>query len=190
MVISRNHRSFAQITVGGYTGSVDVDFWWSTFLGYAIPNPENGTLITSAATLNHAVRAVLLDQLLTEKERCTIVVHPLIRIRDQQTNLARLSAEAFLAQCNVPYVARTFLSLGLRWDTMEGIVDSSNLYLVQKSLPRAMQANTSGRLPNTLDEIPKFFGKQAILNLLKKCRNKKSLTEDEKMLLGFLEPRP
>lgn len=189
MVISRNHRSSTQITVGGYTGSADVDFRWTTFLGHAIPDPEDGMLVTSAATLSHAVRVLLLDQLLTEKERCTIVVHPLIRIRNQQTNFATLSAETFLAQCGIPYVARTFLTLGLRWDTMEGIIDSGNFHLVQKSLYRGIQMDPNGRSSVALDEIPRFFSRQALLNLLKKCRNNNPLTEEEKVLLGFLEPR-
>jgi len=188
-VISRNRREFSQIKIGEYTSSADTDFRWATFLGYIIPETESGILVASATTLNQAVKVLMLDQLLTGRARCSIVAHPLIRIHDQQISLSGLSAEAFLSLCGLPYVSRTFLSLGLRWDTMEGIVDSGNLHLIQKSLPRRMWVNSVRQSPIMLEKVQKLFGRQTILNLLKKFRNRDSLTEDEEFLLGFLEPR-
>ncbi|MBU6310791.1 hypothetical protein KGO06_02555 [Patescibacteria group bacterium] len=181
VIISRVQRNTeSRFSVHGY--SIDPDVWWACMPFISLQNQDEVILVTSSKTLWHAVRTTHIARLLGIECKVSVLVHPYLKILDQETKLSRMSVSDYQKAVASPAAARAFLLTGLQWGSDVSNLTSDELYLVNHSYQVTVEIAQTDVI--SISRVTRVLQRNTFVSLFKKLRSlsKPALTEDESRL--------
>lgn len=165
--------------VDGY--SIDPDVWWSLMPALGLNFDTPLVLVVSHASLVHSLRTAALLSSWYGLRNITIVVHSVVSVVNQGTDLKRMPLSGYRSLAGDSFVARAFPLLGLGWRSGASNLCSSELRLVMQS--RHPWQPVSSAQPVQLNDVPNIINRQVLLDLLKNRRSKMVSSDSRVSLL-------
>lgn len=188
VIFSRHYRPEAGSLVLEPGTMIDPDYCWGHYLGY-LKKCFGDSEFVVVAGVNHLVQAyrmIILTRDLDPSIRVSLVVHPLITIRNGDENLNKMTLEEYLDRCGSSTSAQLFFSLGLQWNRFDSIIPFSELALVQQSLiGKDLSSITPPMVrPCELKDMATTLKRDNVLRILKRIRRRSPLLIDEQTLFS------
>ncbi len=176
VTVSRRHR--------GYDMCYDVDFRWLPYITSLSQTEKEVVIVSSPTTLNQAMKVIAFTSMLDPAIRCTLLVHPLIRIRDQRTALSEMSIKKFYQLVPSPLARRFLLAASMQWTSHETVLSSEEIHLISQT---AEMVSSCGINNNQIahispEDFVHFFNRGATNRLLKAIRTSDLQPEDGRLL--------
>ncbi|HUC31371.1 MAG TPA: hypothetical protein VMR99_01620 [Candidatus Paceibacterota bacterium] len=181
VTVSRRHRSHGVC--------YDTDFRWFPYITSLSQTDKDVVIVSSPTTLNQAMKVIAITSMLDPTIQCTLLVHPLIRIRDQRTALSGMSIERFYQLISSPLARRFLLAASMQWTSHETSLGSEEIHLISQT---AEIVSSYGINNDQFDSISPenfvhFFNRGATNRLLKAIRTN-SLQPEDGRLLQLINP--
>ncbi len=189
IVISRNHRHGFKARMFDREFVIDTDFRWLGYLGYLFKGRRDICIVSSVTTLNQLARVVSFSEKFLPCMNISILVHPIIRVRDGNLKLASIDIDRYLNLCGDSKIARFFLASCVQWNRAESVLVSDELDLIKKSFIQTIEVNQCGgnnRVP--VSDLSQLINRKKLFDLLKSLRSKKQLTKEEIILKSIVSP--
>lgn len=181
VTVSRNHR--------GNGMCYDADFRWLPYLTSLSQMDKEVVIVSSPTTLNQAMKVVAITSVLDPTIQCTLLIHPLVRIRDQRIALSEMSIEKFY-QLIPSLSARRFLfAASMQWTSHETLFGSEEIHLISQTaeMISSYGINQNQFIPISLENFVHFFNRGTTNRLLKAVRTNGMQAEDDQ-LLQLIDP--
>jgi hypothetical protein len=177
IIVSRNHR--------GKDVVFDTDFRWFSYLSMIRGDDTDVVLVTSPTTLNQAVKVVATLAVLSPETRCSLCVHPLVRVRDGNMALSSSTLKDVCQLLPSAFARRMLIALGLQWTNKETVVSSKEVHLISQTVRRPIEKMGDMRISvqETTETFMKLCNRNRATKLLKEIRAGQVMDTD---LLGLL----
>lgn len=189
--ISRNHREAVEMCIDGNKVDIDVDFYWSFFLGFLLSKYDEDILVVAGVrtTQQLAQCVALLPLARTTKVSC--LIHPYVRPIGNP-GLVEKSIADFLQIEHRSEVVRAFLAMGLSWKQPLSLLSTKGLYLAQVSaFPRIEQLapDDCSRPISSLNEFMRWCRPNQLQSSFKALRSGRPLSVmEQKIIRAILSP--
>lgn len=183
ILVSRKRPENPSILISGTRFFLDIDFFWSFFVGYVCSKRRDSelTVVTSNQTLRQAITVSAITKLVTPEIHFNIVVTPMLHFEGVITDLGTF------AESGSGKALRYYLCFGLGWNKKESAVPSTTMYWIRQSIAPLEVIHGNKMPPGGIEKFLQTVQSACTGSLICKLRKKKPLTEAELRLYRLLE---